>query len=190
MHYAANSRHLMGGTALKRRLLRRLGWRPVSVPFFEWSELPPARRGPYMRQKLEEAGLQLSELQAAPEPLQAAAAGAAAAAEAPAAAAAAAEALAAEAPAAGAAAAAEAAAAQSPAPETAADAQQVAERAKRLSMLHYRRGKLSRQGLVARQAVAAAGTAAAAAAAAFAEEQGAEHPSPADGGSESAAPEP
>ncbi|PRW33174.1 FK506-binding 1 [Chlorella sorokiniana] len=59
VHFATNSRHLMGGTALKRRLLQRLGWQAVAVPFYDWWRLSPAHRGPYMRSKLQEAGLQL-----------------------------------------------------------------------------------------------------------------------------------
>ncbi|KAI7839792.1 hypothetical protein COHA_006591 [Chlorella ohadii] len=59
VHFATNSRHLMGGTALKRRLLQRLGWQAVAVPFYDWWRLAPAQRGPYMRRKLQEARLQL-----------------------------------------------------------------------------------------------------------------------------------
>ena len=32
----SNSRHVEGGTALKRRLLEAMGWRVVSIPYFDW----------------------------------------------------------------------------------------------------------------------------------------------------------
>ena len=35
-HFANNTRKPLGATALKRRLLHRLGWHTVSVPYFEW----------------------------------------------------------------------------------------------------------------------------------------------------------
>lgn len=38
---------------------QRLGWQAVSVPFYDWWRLTPGQRGPYMRRKLQEAGLQL-----------------------------------------------------------------------------------------------------------------------------------
>eukprot|EP00887_Chlorella_sp_A99_P000497 scaffold17.g497.t1 len=60
VHYASNSRHLLGSTALKRRLLARLGWAIVDVPFMEWQELRDAgARREYMASKLQAAGLAL-----------------------------------------------------------------------------------------------------------------------------------
>lgn len=64
VHFAVNTNHLMGGTALKRRLLQRLGWQAVSVPQHEWRQLSPSQRQQYMLRKLEEAGLRLPGSQA------------------------------------------------------------------------------------------------------------------------------
>ena len=36
-HFMTNANRPLGATALKRRLLKRLGWRLVIVPYFEWS---------------------------------------------------------------------------------------------------------------------------------------------------------
>ncbi|KAL4439808.1 hypothetical protein ABPG75_002809 [Micractinium tetrahymenae] len=85
VHFACNSRHLTGSTVLKRRLLQRLGWRPVDVPFFECVQAGDA-----------------------PPP----------------------------------------------------SASTLAQRAQRLSILQYQRGKLSKQGLVARKGLQAAASAA------------------------------
>eukprot|EP00808_Paulinella_micropora_P009467 g9372.t1 len=38
-------------TLCKQRLLRAMGWRVVSVPFFEWDALGTSERGSYMRRK-------------------------------------------------------------------------------------------------------------------------------------------
>ncbi|KAL4423640.1 hypothetical protein ABPG77_009227 [Micractinium sp. CCAP 211/92] len=59
VHFSCNTRHPTGSTALKRRLLQRLGWRPVDVPFYDWWGLPANKQMDYMRRKLQEAGLQL-----------------------------------------------------------------------------------------------------------------------------------
>eukprot|EP00808_Paulinella_micropora_P004254 g28656.t1 len=49
----ASSRPIYNSITLcKQRLLRAMGWRVVSVPFFEWGALGPSERGSYMRQKL------------------------------------------------------------------------------------------------------------------------------------------
>eukprot|EP00747_Dinoflagellata_sp_TGD_P079196 gnl/TRDRNA2_/TRDRNA2_160416_c1_seq3.p1 gnl/TRDRNA2_/TRDRNA2_160416_c1~~gnl/TRDRNA2_/TRDRNA2_160416_c1_seq3.p1 ORF type:complete len:168 (-),score=32.48 gnl/TRDRNA2_/TRDRNA2_160416_c1_seq3:72-575(-) len=43
-----------GPTLLKRRQLRALGWRVITVPYFEWSRLVGnAERGEYLLQKLQ-----------------------------------------------------------------------------------------------------------------------------------------
>ena len=39
--------------------LQRLGWQAVAVPFYEWWHLSPDQQAPYMRRKLQEAGLHL-----------------------------------------------------------------------------------------------------------------------------------
>ena len=38
-HFSSNTLQPTGATALKRRLLRRLHWKLISVPFFEWERL-------------------------------------------------------------------------------------------------------------------------------------------------------
>eukprot|EP00890_Picochlorum_soloecismus_P006449 jgi/Picsp_1/6805/NSC_04144-R1_protein len=36
-HFAHNSRHTLGATSLKQRLLEALGWTVITVPFYEWN---------------------------------------------------------------------------------------------------------------------------------------------------------
>eukprot|EP00850_Spirogloea_muscicola_P016153 SM000129S26140 [mRNA] locus=s129:281260:283715:+ [translate_table: standard] len=38
-HFARDTGDALGATVLKRRQLRRLGWRLVAIPFYEWEEL-------------------------------------------------------------------------------------------------------------------------------------------------------
>ncbi|GAB4823649.1 hypothetical protein N2152v2_010695 [Parachlorella kessleri] len=58
-HFMANSRREEGGTAMKRRLLGKLGWRVVPIPYFDW----PESRGEqiaYLVRALGAAGLDVS----------------------------------------------------------------------------------------------------------------------------------
>ena len=51
---AAGGRRPNGATLLKRRLLRRVGWRVVSVPYWEWDACAgPAEQAAYLRRLLE-----------------------------------------------------------------------------------------------------------------------------------------
>ena len=53
-HFMTNANKPLGATALKRRLLERLGWRLVVVPYFEWSlEASDNEHDACMRAKLE-----------------------------------------------------------------------------------------------------------------------------------------
>jgi len=53
-HFMTNANKPLGATALKRRLLERLGWRLVVVPYFEWSlEASDDEHDACMRAKLE-----------------------------------------------------------------------------------------------------------------------------------------
>eukprot|EP00808_Paulinella_micropora_P028947 g73839.t1 len=52
-HQCGNPRYKFA-TLFKHRLLRAMGWRVVSVPFYEWDVLRQAERAPYLRRKLRE----------------------------------------------------------------------------------------------------------------------------------------
>ena len=68
VHYSSNTRHLLGPTALKRRLLAQLGWAIVDVPYYDWGELEGRReQQEYMRQKLEATGLDLAAIWQPPD---------------------------------------------------------------------------------------------------------------------------
>jgi hypothetical protein len=59
-HFAANTLRPLGATALKRRLLARLGWTVVSVPLHEWDRAWSAEQGAAcLRRKLARAGAAL-----------------------------------------------------------------------------------------------------------------------------------
>ncbi len=65
-HFCGGAGRPTGATALKRRLMRRAGWRLVSVPWREWSALGSAEeRRAYMEAKLRVAGIEAAELEAA-----------------------------------------------------------------------------------------------------------------------------
>lgn len=53
-HFSMNKPYrLMGSTLLRNRALQRRGWRLLSVPFYEWDELPSAKaKAEYLRSKL------------------------------------------------------------------------------------------------------------------------------------------
>merc|ERR1719428_406733 len=54
-HFYANSKKYTAYTKLKHRLLTRMGYRVLHVPYFEWRKLRGAReREDYMRKKLQE----------------------------------------------------------------------------------------------------------------------------------------
>lgn len=144
---------------------QHLGWQAVAVPFYEWWRLPPAQRGPYMRRKLQQAGLSLEggrDRTAAgpaevPDGQQRQAADGAAQ-QPPAEPAAASQEHQQQQPA--------TAGQSSPEQEGAAGAADMgpaaglSQRAQRLSMMQYKKGKLSKAGLLARgslQAAAAGG---------------------------------
>ena len=44
-------------TLLQRRQLRRLGWRLVSVPYWEWEALQPEDRAAYLERLLSDASV-------------------------------------------------------------------------------------------------------------------------------------
>ena len=54
-HFLGPSTIPSGATTLKRRQLRRLGWRLLSVPYWEWMELGVSdeRRAAYLLRLLE-----------------------------------------------------------------------------------------------------------------------------------------
>ena len=128
-------------------MLQRLGWRAVSVPYFEWRQVAAEQRQAYMRHKLEAAGLRLDaaaegvagreqEQQQKDEEQQDGS-----------------DRLSAEAPpqqAALPAAGSRSEQAEGGGSDSQLAAAAVAERAQRLRMLQYRQGKLSGRGLVAR----------------------------------------
>ena len=52
-HFTNNTRRPLGATALKRRLLCRLGWNIVSVPYFEWGACSDQKQQyAYMKRRL------------------------------------------------------------------------------------------------------------------------------------------
>ena len=42
----------VGATLLKHRLLKRLGWSVVQVPYFVWQTMAPGKRKEYLSRKL------------------------------------------------------------------------------------------------------------------------------------------
>eukprot|EP00808_Paulinella_micropora_P015029 g29927.t1 len=63
-HFALDAQgnsHYLGTTVHKHRLLHKMGWRVVSLPYYEWNALPShSERAPFLRRKLLEVGADLS----------------------------------------------------------------------------------------------------------------------------------
>lgn len=45
MHFTSNTLQPMGTSLLRLQLLRALGWKVVSVPFYDWCQLDDDKRG-------------------------------------------------------------------------------------------------------------------------------------------------
>ena len=45
LHFTSNTLQPMGTSLLRLRLLRALGWKVLSVPFYEWCQLEDGKHG-------------------------------------------------------------------------------------------------------------------------------------------------
>ena len=62
-HFTSNTLEPLGHTRLRARLLSAMGWRVVSIPFFEWDRLHDAEhKDAYVQRRLSQDPLQAQEM--------------------------------------------------------------------------------------------------------------------------------
>lgn len=62
-HYALNTKRALGPTVLKHRVLEKLGWKVLPVPYFDWNDLTDeAEKRNYLREKFAVLGVSPTEI--------------------------------------------------------------------------------------------------------------------------------